>query len=59
MKGIYSSSLRSEMEFTGLDWVIELKAIAIAFESHVARSGGGTCIVCINVGGQPVSSSPV
>lgn len=28
------------MEFNGLDWVIGLKAIAIAFESHVARSGG-------------------
>lgn len=59
MKDIYSSSLRSEMEFTGLDWVIELKAIAIAFESRVARSGGVICIVCINVGGQPISPSPL
>lgn len=46
------------MEFNGLDWVIELKAIAIVFESHVVRSTGRTSLY-INVGGQPISSSPV
>lgn len=44
MKDIYSSSLSREMEFNGLDWVIELKAIAIAFESHVVKSAGGTSL---------------
>lgn len=58
MKDIYSSSLSREMEFNGLDWVIELKAIAIAFESHVVECWWDLTVY-INVGGQPISFSPV
>ena len=46
MKDIFSSSLSREMEFNGLDWLIELEAIAIAFEGHVVKSAGGTSL-CI------------